>query len=118
MAKKDSNNTTEIVYITERVSMMQCDRGRFIKAQASLRVASEILMEALKHQEQDLEKLNGSYNKSNRKNKLKNLQKSKKKSKGTGDKKEDGLVRMTSYKLDENAGVMHSHFFTLRTKLA
>jgi tetratricopeptide (TPR) repeat protein len=104
------DNTTEVVYITERISAMQCDMGNFRAAQDCLKIASLKLMEAMRRQEVDLERLGG---------KKKDKKDKKKKVMGkSGREKVDALVRLTSFKLDENAGMMHSHFFTLRTKLA
>ena len=115
-ANKDQDNTTEVVYITERISEMQCDMGNFSDAQASLRGASIKLMKALNQQEQDLDRLTGKYGKSNVKGNGKSS--SRRTRASNQNEKEDALVRLTSYKVDENAGVMHSHFFTLRKKLA
>jgi hypothetical protein len=111
---KKLNNTTEVVYITERISTMQCDLGNFDMSQSSLIVAGLTLRKTLKEQEEKVQRLVGN----SKNNKKKDLKKNKNKNKNKDDKNDKGLTSLTSFVLNEKAGIMHSHFFTLRTKLA
>ena len=132
-SQKDKN-VNEVVYVSEVVSMMQCDQGNFSRAEQYLRVASEFLIMHLNLDDQ-LVRGEGSVYEYDEMGRLVRVKKGKKRktnktngrseTAGTnGEKKVDALERLQSMGVISNVGSgasrmsFHSHVFTLQLKLS
>ena len=120
-------NVNEVVYVSEVVSMMQCDQGNFSRAEQYLRVASEFLIQHLNLDEQLVSTNDYEYDEYGRLVKRKKNKKKKqnqvKEEVSSREGKVDALKRLQSIGVISstsggNGMSFHSHVFTLQLKLS